>query len=219
MLYSDATWRAMRDSGCKMIFFGAESSSAETLELMDKGGRQTPDTVLQLAARAKTFDIIPEFSFVLGTPSDDVDGQIERDIRYIRRIKEINPQSEIVIYVFSPVFFDDTDLLRKSRELGFEFPGTLTEWLEPQWTSFDLRKQPLTPWLKPRHFEQIFNFERVLNARFPTISDIKLKRWQTVLLKTLGSWRYTLGFYMAPWEIRFVANRLFRYRQPEIEGF
>src|SRR5579883_1580064 len=71
MMYSDATWKSMRDSGCKMIFFGAESSSENVLELMDKGGKQTPDMVLELAARAKAFDIIPEFSFVLGTPSDD----------------------------------------------------------------------------------------------------------------------------------------------------
>ncbi len=219
MLYSDATWCSMRESGCKMIFFGAESSSQETLDLMDKGGQQTPDLVLELAARAEKFDIIPEFSFVLGTPSDNVDGQINRDIRYIRRIKEINPKSEIIIYVFSPVFFDDADLLQKSKEMGFAFPKTLLEWLEPQWTSFDLRKHPLTPWLKPGHFEQIFNFERVLNARFPTVSDIKLKTWQTRLLKTLGAWRYKVGFYAAPWEIRLVANRLLRYRQPEIEGF
>src|SRR6185295_3768979 len=100
----------------KMIFFGAETSSEETLALMDKGGKQTPDMILELAERARTFDIIPEFSFVLGTPSDDVGGQIERDIRFIRRIKEINPRSEIVLYVFSPVFFDDSDLLQKSRE-------------------------------------------------------------------------------------------------------
>jgi radical SAM superfamily enzyme YgiQ (UPF0313 family) len=219
MLYSDETWRAMRESGCKMIFFGVESSSEDVLELMNKGGTQTPDMIFELAARAKKFDIIPEFSFVLGTPSGDVGPQIERDIRYIRRIKEINPRSEIVIYVFSPVFFDDADLLQKSREFGFEFPKRLEDWLQPQWTQFDLRKQPLTPWLKPHDIEQIFNFERVLNARFPTVSDIKLKRWQTQILKTLGAWRYRLGFYVAPWEIRFVANRLFRYRQPEIEGF
>jgi len=117
------------------------------------------------------------------------------------------------------VFIDDADLLHKTKELGFQFPNRQVDWLQPQWTSFDLRKQPLTPWLKPHHREQIVNFERVLNARFPTVSDIKLKRWQTGILKTLGAWRYTLQFYIAPWEIRFVANRLFRYRQPEIEGF
>ena len=219
MHYSDSTWRLMRQSGCKMIFLGAESSSSETLTLMDKGGKQTPDMVLELAARAREFDIIPEFSFVLGTPSNDVDGAIERDIRYIRRIKQINPDSEIVIYVFAPVSFDDADLMEESSAHGFRFPKRLEEWLDPKWASFDLRKQPMTPWLTPRHLERIANFERVLNARYPTISDIKLKPWQTGILKTLGSWRYRLGFYELPWEIRFVANRLFRYRQPEIEGF
>lgn len=63
------------------------------------------------------------------------------------------------------------------------------------------------------------NFERVLNARYPTASDIKLKPWQVATLKALGSWRYLMQFYNAPYEIRFVANRLFKYRQPEIEGF
>jgi len=217
--FSDSTWRAMRKGGLKMIFFGAESSSDEVLARMDKGGTQTADTVLHLAGRMKEFGIVPEFSFVLGTPCDDVDEQIERDIRYIRRIKAINPKSEIVIYIYSPVAFDDAELLQQARDRGFAFPKKLIDWLDPVWQNFDLRKNPQTPWLAPRHVERIMNFERVLNARFPTISDIKLKRWQTTILKTLGAWRYRLGFYAAPWEIRLVANRLFRYRQPEIEGF
>jgi len=64
----------------------------------------------------------------------------------------------------------------------------------------------------------MMNFERAVNARFPAVSDIKVKRWQTGVLKTLRSWPYKLGFYTAPWQIRRVANRLFHYRQPEIEG-
>ncbi len=219
MDFSDSTWRTMRKGGCKMIFFGAESSSDEVLAQMNKGGTQGSDTVLRLAERAKEFGIIPEFSFVLGTPSDEVDRQIERDIQYIRRIKTINPQSEIVIYIYSPVSFDDAELMRSANRFGFQFPSRLTDWLDPLWQVFDLRKNPHTPWLEPKHVERIMNFERVLNARFPTVSDIKLRRWQTAMLKTLGTWRYKLGFYRAPWEIRLVANRLFRYRQPEIEGF
>ena len=219
MEFSDSTWRKMRDGGCKMIFFGAESSSNDVLQQMNKGGTQTADTVLRLAERAEQFDIVPEFSFVLGTPSEDVDSQIERDIRYIRSIKRINPRSEIVIYIYSPVHFDDARLLEQARRFGFDFPKRLTDWLDPVWQSFDLRKNPHTPWLQARHVERIMNFERVLNARFPTIADIKLKRWQSAILKTLGAWRYRLRFYSAPWEIRLIANRLFHYRQPEIEGF
>jgi hypothetical protein len=110
-------------------------------------------------------------------------------------------------------------LCHRSAQSDNQGTKQLVDWLDPVWQTFDLRKNPHTPWLAPRHVERIMNFERVLNARFPTISDIKLKRWQTTILKTLGVWRYKLGFYAAPWEIRFVANRLFRYRQPEIEGF
>jgi radical SAM superfamily enzyme YgiQ (UPF0313 family) len=219
MHYSDATWKKMAESGCRMMFFGVESSSAETLDLMDKGGTQTPDMVLDLARRMKKFGIIPEFSFVLGAPSDDVGRDIEHDIQYIRRIKEINPRSEIIIYVYSPVSFEDASLFRKAREHGFKFPEKLTDWITPPWSGFDLRKDPRTPWLRKEHIDRIMNFERVLNARYPTISDIRLKSWQVATLKALGSWRYLTRFYKAPYEIRFVANRLFRYRQPEIEGF
>jgi len=217
--FSDETLRLMRRSGCVMIFFGAESSSDEVLERMDKGGSQTASTVLELAGRLARFDIVPEFSFVLGTPVDDVDAQIANDIRFIRRIKEINPRSEIVIYVYSPVSFDDAGLLQEARRRGFEFPQRLVDWLKSEWASFDLRKSPMTPWLKARHIEQIRNFERVLNARYPTASDIRLKTWQARVLKTMGAWRYRFGVYSAPYEIRFVANRWFKYRQPEIEGF
>jgi radical SAM superfamily enzyme YgiQ (UPF0313 family) len=219
MDFSDSTWRMMREGGCKMIFLGAESSSDDVLRQMDKGGTQNADTVLQLAERIARFEIVPEFSFVLGAPSNDVDAQIDRDIRYIRRIKEINPTSEIVIYVYSPVAFDDAALLQQARTFGFQFPARLIDWLDPVWQTFALRKNPHTPWLQSRHIDRIMNFERVLNARYPTISDIKLTRWQNRILKSLGAWRYKLGFYAAPWEIRLVANRLFHYRQPEIEGF
>ena len=219
MQYSDDTWRRMAEGGCRMIFLGVESSSSDVLEAMDKGGTQTPEMVLDLARRMKGFGIVPEFSFVLGSPGVDVGRDIDRDIRYIRRIKEINPASEIIIYVYSPVSFDDAPLFKKAQEQGFEFPKNLTDWLDPAWAEFDLRKNPQTPWLKPEHIDRIMNFERVLNARFPTVSDIKLRSWQIAVLKTLGSWRYRTGFYGAPYEIRFVANRLFKYRQPEIEGF
>lgn len=219
MHYSDDTWRRMSDSGCRMMFFGVESSSAEVLDLMAKGGTQSPGMVLDLARRMKAFGIIPEFSFVLGAPSDDVSRDIDRDIQYIRRIKEINPASEIIIYVYSPVSFEDATLFRKAREYGFAFPEKLTDWLNPEWVNFDLRKNPRTPWLKKEYIDRIMNFERVLNARYPTISDIRLKSWQVATLKALGSWRYFARFYNAPYEIQFVANRLFKYRQPEIEGF
>jgi anaerobic magnesium-protoporphyrin IX monomethyl ester cyclase len=218
MQYDDETWKLMKRSGCRMIFFGAESSSQQVLELMNKGGTQTPDTVLALAGRMKSYDIVPEFSFVLGSPTNSIDEDLERDFRYIRKIKEINAQSEIVLYTYSPVHFKEAELFDASKNLGFQFPQNLDDWLLPQWQLHDLRKNPATPWLTPRNLRRIKNFERVLNAYSPTNSDLKLTLFHRKLLHFLGSWRYRLKIYFAPYELALM-QRLFRYRQPEIEGF
>ncbi|MBI1808036.1 MAG: B12-binding domain-containing radical SAM protein [Ignavibacteria bacterium] len=216
--YNDRTWQLMKRSGCKMIFFGAESSSQKILDMMDKGGTQTPDTVIELASKARAIGIVPEFSFVLGSPSDVVDEDLEKDIEYIKKIKRINPQSEIIIYVYSPVFFEDAELFEMAKSHGFSYPTSLDDWLEPQWLNHDLRKTPVTPWLKAKHLRRIKNFERVLNACFPTNSDLKLHNIHRRIMKFLGYWRYQLSVYNAPYEVAAI-QRYFRYRQPEIEGF
>jgi radical SAM superfamily enzyme YgiQ (UPF0313 family) len=218
MHFSDSTLALMRDSGCRMIFMGAETGSAEGLRLMNKGGTQTPALVLEFARRIRHYDIIPEMSFVFGSPSADVDADIEHEIRYIRKLKEINPRAEIIFYVYAPVLLPGAAIFEEARKHGFTFPRTLEEWVEPKWQHLDLRKESATPWLSARHIVRIRNFERVLNAYYPTVSDLKLTRAKKGFLRALSGWRYTLGIYTAPYEIRFALSKMFKYRQPEIEG-
>ncbi|MEX2089402.1 MAG: radical SAM protein, partial [Bacteroidota bacterium] len=216
--YSNATLRKMRDAGCKMIFTGAETSSQEKLDLMNKGGTQSAEVILEFARRIREFDIIPEFSFVFGTPSDDVGGDIERDIQFIKKIKAVNPKSEIIFYVYAPVLVPGAKLFAESQKHGFRYPQTLEEWTEPQWQHFDLRKRPMTPWMKPRHIDKIRSFERVLNARYPSSTDLRLTEPKRKFLYYLSHWRYATEFYHAPYEIRFFLSKVFKYRQPELEG-
>ncbi|MEX1276777.1 MAG: radical SAM protein [Bacteroidota bacterium] len=216
--YSDATLRKMRNAGCKMIFTGAETSSQEKLDLMNKGGTQSAEVILEFARRIREFDIIPEFSFVFGTPSDDVGGDIERDIQFIKKIKAVNPKSEIIFYVYAPVLVPGAKLFAESQKHGFRYPQTLEEWTEPQWQHFDLRKRPMTPWMKPRHIDKIRSFERVLNARYPSSTDLRLTEPKRKFLYYLSHWRYATEFYHAPYEIRFFLSKVFKYRQPELEG-
>jgi len=218
MKFTDDTWEMMSRAGCKMIFFGAESSSDEILKLMDKGGTQTSETVLELAERARKYKIVPEFSFVLGSPTDNVDRNIDEDIKYIKKVKQINPDSEIIIYTYSPVNFEDSELSLAAKLKGFDYPQTLEEWVSPKWANFDMRKNPLTPWLKPHHFKKIRNFEKTLNAYYPTYSDLKIRGWKRAMLRLMGSWRYISSIYIAPYEI-MAGMKLLRYRQPEVEGF
>jgi radical SAM superfamily enzyme YgiQ (UPF0313 family) len=219
--YSDESLALMRESGCKMIFFGAETGNDEILKKMDKGGTQTADGIRKFAARMARFDIIPEYSFVLGTPADtpeQVMKQIDQDIAFIKEIKQINPKTEIIIYVYSPVPNEGSDMYNKVLQSGFHFPEKLEDWISPQWENFDLRKNPLTPWLTPEMVNKIKDFETVLNGYYPTVSDLKLTEIKRKILRTISSLRYNTGIYYKPYEVK-VFQRLWKYRQPELEGF
>lgn len=220
--YSDDSLKLMRESGCRMIFFGAETGNDEVLKQMDKGGTQSSEQIKSFAARMKKFDIIPEYSFVLGLPADSsekVNKQINEDIQFIRKIKEINPATEIIIYLYSPVPTEGSELYDEVSKRGFKFPEKLEDWLNPQWENFDLRKNPLTPWLKPNMVKRIRSFETVLNAYYPTVSDFKLTSFQKKVMRVLSSIRYKRKIYFLPYELKFFQKFWLKYRQPEIEGF
>ncbi len=219
--YSDESLAIMRKSGCKMIFFGAESGNDSILKQVDKGGTQTAAQMLLFAERMKKFDIIPEYSFVLGFPADtqeQVMAQIDFDIDFIKQIKKVNPATEIIIYVYSPVPTEGSEMYEQVKASGFRFPETLDDWLNEDWTNFDLRKNPLTPWLTPAMIDKIQNFEVVLNARYPTNSDIKLSKFQRTAIATLAKFRYNRNFFKAPYELKLLQRFWLKYRQPEIDG-
>lgn len=219
--YSDASLALMRESGCRMIFFGAETGNDAILKKMEKGGTQTAEGIRRFAARLARFDIIPEYSFVLGTPADtpeQVMEQIDRDIAFIKEIKQINSQTEIIIYVYSPVPTEGSDMYNRVLQSGFHFPEKLEDWISPQWESFDLRKNPLTPWLTPEMINKIKDFETVLNGYYPTVSDLRLTSLKRSIIKNLAAIRYKTGLYKKPYELKAL-QLLWKYRQPELEGF
>ncbi len=219
--YKDESLQALSDAGCRMIFFGAETGNDEVLKKMDKGGTQTAEQIVKFAERLKKFNIIPEYSFVLGIPGEteeEVNRQIDEDIAFIKRIKKVNPQTEIIIYTYSPVPTEGSDMYNQVLASGFRFPENLEDWISPSWENFDLRKNPLTPWLKPYMIDKIKQFEVVLNGYYPTNSDIRLSKIKRHILRALSSWRYKSGFYKFPKEISAL-HMLWKYRQPETEGF
>ncbi len=219
--FKDESLARIREAGCKIIFFGAESGNDKVLKQLDKGGTQTGDQIASFAERLKAFDIIPEYSFVLGTPAptqEQVMEQIEFDVQFIKKIKKINPRTEIVLYTYSPVPTPGSELYSQVLASGFEFPKKLEDWITPQWERFDLRKNPLTPWLKPEMIDRIRNFETVLNGYYPTVSDIRLNSPKKTIIRLISSLRYKTNFYRFPYEIKLL-HRVWKYRQPEIQGF
>jgi anaerobic magnesium-protoporphyrin IX monomethyl ester cyclase len=216
MQYSDQTWGQMRDAGLRMVFLGAESGSAETLRRMDKGGKMSPDKTLELVQRMKSYGIVPELSFVMGNPPDP-QGDARQTMDFIRRVKQINPQAEIIMYLYTPVPLAG-DLYDEAQQEGFVFPDTLEKWISAEWTEFSQRRSLSMPWIKKPLRDQLHDFERVLNAYYPTSTDRRLTGWQRVLLRLVSGWRYHSRFYHFPLELRLL-HRLVAYQRPETTGF
>ena len=210
--YSDSTLAAIQRAGCAMIFFGAESGSDWALKEMQKG--ITTEQTLTMARRTRQFGIIPEFSFVVGNPKDP-----ERDTRetlsFIRKIKRLNPDSEIIVQHYTPTpqrgsMYGDVDD-------KISFPESPGEWATKQWMQFTLRIDTSAPWLRKKTKRLIDNFELVVASRWPTVQDIRAPRWSRMLLQALSAWRYALRIYSFPVELQ-LANRFIQLRKPKRES-
>ncbi len=210
--YKDETLRALRRSGCKMIFLGAESGSDQILREMDK--QLTSAQTLELARRIREFGIIPEFSFVIGNPREP-DSDLRTNMQFIRRLKAANPDAEIIIQHYTPT--PHPDGMYGGIDGQIEFPKTPEEWATPRWYNFTVRQDPALPWLPRRTKRRIDAFETVMACRWPTIQDSRLSHWARGTLKTLSWWRYALNFYRWPVELE-AARRLLRPRDPRVES-
>jgi pyruvate-formate lyase-activating enzyme len=216
MQYSEATWQKMQRSGLTMVFSGAESGTDETLAAMNKGGKASSQLTLELAARMRRYGIVPEFSFVLGCPPDP-EKDVDRTFAFIRKLKTINPSTEIVLYTYTPVPMDGS-LYAAAQHAGFAFPRTLEEWATPEWQQLSMRRGDNIPWVDHGVRRRVRNFERVINAFYPTVTDPRLTGLNRVVLKAASAWRYALQWYGAPYELRAL-HRLMQYQRPETTGF
>jgi hypothetical protein len=210
--YSDETLEWIRKAGCTMIFFGAESGSDRVLKEMKKG--ITTEQTLEVARRLRRLNIIPEFSFVVGNPRDPEE-DTRQTIAFVRKIKRLNPTSEIIVQHYTPV--PNHGKMYGGIDDKVAFPATLEEWATPRWYNFTIRVNPSMPWLKPKTKSLIDNFETVVGSRWPTVQDIQASQWSRRLLKTLSSWRYFTGIYTAPAELR-LAQDWIRLRRPKVES-
>lgn len=222
--YSAKTWELMRKSGLKMTFIGADGVSEEALRNMRKGTRV--EHTLEAAHRCREYGVIPEFSFILGGP-EDPEGEIERTFAFIRKVKKIYPESEIILYFYSPTPQRDPAAVRADRDgahipvmqtygpNGPTLPTTPEEWTQPQWVNWVCHQD--APWLSPKMRQRVKDFARVLYCRFPTIQDYKTPEWGKGVLKSLATWRYATGRYDRPWELE-MAQRLIPLREPQKES-
>ena len=220
--YKDETLALMRESGCKMIFFGAESGNPKVLRDINKGVNSAVGSELQLLKRLKQFEITPEFSFILGLPDKSpqlVADQIDNDLKFIMGIKRMHPETEIVVNFYRPVAMDHSELYNTVLSYGYHFPDTLEGWLDPNRRIHTFAPVKYFQWFPQKSARKIEGFVTVFHAYYPSVSDFQVSRFQKRIMKLLASWRYHLKFFAYPIELKFLQKSWLNYKRPEEEGF
>jgi anaerobic magnesium-protoporphyrin IX monomethyl ester cyclase len=191
--FSDATWRKLKAAGFRMVFCGAESGSDEVLAKMNKGITTAQTAVV--AAKTREHGIIPEFSFVFGDP-DEPEREIDNTLAFIRRLKGINPELEIIRYYYTPTpqrsaTYGNVDALSGT-------PDDLDAWITPEWVGWMTHQNPDVPWLDRRLKARVEDFETVLQSRFPSVHDRQTRAWGKVLGSMLARRRWDTARYADP---------------------
>jgi hypothetical protein len=199
-----------------MAFVGVDGVSDDALARLRKGTRS--EHTLEAVRRMREYGVIPELSFILGGP-EDPESDMEKTFAYIRQVKDVYPEAEIILYFYSPTPQRDRGAalpaLKTYGPDGPPLPTTPEEWTEPRWVSWVCHQD--APWLTPRLRQRVRDFARVLYCRFPTVQDYHTPAWGKSLLRSLASWRYAQARYGGSWELD-VARRLIPLRQPERES-
>ncbi len=219
--FSTRTWELVRKSRLSMAFIGAEAASDDVLTTMKKGTRVAH--TLEAARRCFEYGVIPEFSFVLGGPTDP-EGEIEKTLTFIKRLKTIHPRCEVILYFYSPTPRREAvtertrtsglrlPVLERYGPEGPDLPDTPEEWTQPRWIEYVCHQD--APWLSPKMRRRVKDFGTVLGCRFPTVQDYRAPAWSRAVLRGLAAWRYRSGRYGHPWELE-LARRLIPLREPQ----
>lgn len=215
---SAESWRLVRKSRLRMAYIGAETPNDRLLKSIRKGTRS--EQTLEAAELCRRNGVIPELSFMVAPP-EDPEAETERTFDFIREVKRVNPDAEIIVYIHTPLppaAVPNAERLKLAPLLDvhgepIEFPTTPEEWTEARWVDYACHAD--APWLTDRLRQRIRDFVTVLRCRFPTVQDTRTPRWGKASLSTLARWRYSLRRYDRPWELD-ASQRLLKLLDPRV---
>ena len=133
---------------------------------------------------------------------DEPEREIETTLAFIRKLKAINPQMELISYFYTPTpqragTYGDVDAVGCT-------PHTLEEWVQPEWVAWMTHEDPLTPWLDRRLKDRVEDFQLVLKSRFPSVHDKRVRGWGKAVGQLAARRRWEREDYSNPRLLRSI---------------
>lgn len=194
--YSDEFMQLIKDSGCIMLTFGAESGNDRILKVINKG--TTVQDNLEAVKKLKKFDIVGRISFVWGTPTETYEESIET-LEFIKELHRIHPEL-IVNGFFISTVYPNTPLYAMAKKMvpDMEMPKSLEEW--GHWMHYTSGFQP---WLDRKYMDRMTTASEIV--RFHCLKDMDASHYFKNPLKVLGI-KAAAGLMNIPASIRWKHN-------------
>jgi len=127
--------RQLEKSGCDRITMGAESGSPKILKFLNKN--ITPEEVLKSAKKFIGYDIVPNYNFMAGAPTETLE-DMNLSAKLMYQIGQVNPKSRISSTIFY-VPYPGTWLYQYAiKYCGFKEPEKLEDWIDFNTDQFNL---------------------------------------------------------------------------------
>ncbi|MBU2472664.1 B12-binding domain-containing radical SAM protein [Patescibacteria group bacterium] len=193
--------RKLKQSGCYLLSFGAESGCPRILKKIKKD--IMPEDVINSAKMCLKHGIIPQYSFMAGLPGE-TRNEVMETLRLIDQLVKMGDQVQILgPQAFRP--YPGSELYKECLASGWQEPKSLDQWgetIKDELNYLDISK---FPWLdNPGFIESLeayvrFGAHSIKSAMGSTIKVAKFLKLFFILLCKL---RWKLKCFWLPWDYK-----------------
>lgn len=191
----------LKQSGCYLLSFGAESGSPEILKKIKKD--ITPAEIVNSAKSCLRHDIIPQYSFMIGLP-----GETKKDmfmtLNLIDKLLKLSDKVEILgPQAFRP--YPGSELYQECIASGWQEPRDLEEWSHLIANELSYLTVQNFPWV--RHKDLVESMEAYVRFGAHSLksamgSSVKAQRFIKLAFVLLCKLRWKLKFFWWPIEFK-----------------
>ncbi len=202
-MIDDAFTAKLKQSGCYLLSFGAESGCPRLLKKMKKD--INPEDVLNSAKMALKHGIIPQYSFMIGLPGETRSEMMET-LNLIDKLVRLSPKIQILgPQAFRP--YPGSELYEECVASGWREPRSLEEWAELSANELNYLSVENFPWVKKadRDFVESmeayvrFGAHSIKSALGSSVAANKILKLGFILICQL---RWKLKFFAWPVEYK-----------------
>lgn len=200
-MIDDQFMAKLKKSGCYLLAFGAESGSEKILKKIQKN--IIPAEIINSAKLCLKYDIIPQYSFMIGLPGEKKE-DMKATLRLIDKLISLSDKVQILgPQAFRP--YPGSPLFAECVKSGWRSPSSLEEWSNYVQNELSYLNIKDFPWVKDKDYvESMEAYVRFGAHSFKSAmgSSVKSQKMIKFLFVLICKLRWKLKFFFFPIEFK-----------------